>query len=162
MANKTVVPTPTPVPTGRQNRPILVPTGRVDSPSVTSGWWKSTARPMPYLNRPTSSYFQTYTPYVPQVYSNHMQYGGVRWATAIKPSAADMCRIFKYASQDSSRLDVAAKLIFQSSRYVVPTGRVVVPTDRYVVFAGKVIIIVSTGRLSLVPTGRVLSPGRVK
>ncbi|GJW35945.1 hypothetical protein Tco_0058865 [Tanacetum coccineum] len=77
---------PTPVPTGRQNRPIPVPTGRVDSPSVTSGWWKSTARPMPHLNRPTSSYFQTYTPYVPQVYSNHMQYGGVRWATDVKPS----------------------------------------------------------------------------
>ncbi|GJX74841.1 hypothetical protein Tco_0313436 [Tanacetum coccineum] len=71
-------------------------------------------------------------------------------------------RIFKYSSQDSSRLDVAAKFIFQSSRYVVPTGRVVVPTGRYVVPAGKVIIIVSPGRLSLVPTGRVLSPGRVK
>ncbi|GKE13384.1 hypothetical protein Tco_1416935 [Tanacetum coccineum] len=72
-----------------------------------------------------------------------------------------MCRIFKYSSQDSSRLDVAAKFIFQSSRYVVPTGRVVVPAGRYVVPAGKVII-VSPGRLSLVPTGRVLSPGRVK
>ncbi|GJZ56721.1 hypothetical protein Tco_0612215 [Tanacetum coccineum] len=71
-------------------------------------------------------------------------------------------KIFKYSSQDSSRLDVAAKFIFQSSRYVVPTGRVVVPTGRYVVPAGKVIIIVSPGRLSLVPTGRVLSPGRVK
>ncbi|GKB58721.1 hypothetical protein Tco_0914907 [Tanacetum coccineum] len=70
--------------------------------------------------------------------------------------------IFKYSSQDSSRLDVAAQFIFQSSRYVVPTGRVVVPTGRYVVPAGKVIIIVSPGRLSLVPTGRVLSPGRVK
>ncbi|GJV31676.1 hypothetical protein Tco_1392076, partial [Tanacetum coccineum] len=46
--------------------------------------------------------------------------------------------------------------------YVVPTGRVVVPTGRYVVPAGKAIIIVSPGRLSLVPTGRVLSPGRVK
>ncbi|GJZ87128.1 hypothetical protein Tco_0658738 [Tanacetum coccineum] len=69
---------------------------------------------------------------------------------------------FKYSSQDSSKLDVAAKFIFQSSRYVVPTGRVVVPTGRYVVPAGKVIIIVSPGRLSLVPTGRVLSPGRVK
>ncbi|GJZ85156.1 hypothetical protein Tco_0650495 [Tanacetum coccineum] len=34
--------------------------------------------------------------------------------------------------------------------------------QRYVVPAGKVIIIVSTGRLSLVPTGRILSPGRVK
>ncbi|GJW03617.1 hypothetical protein Tco_1562473 [Tanacetum coccineum] len=47
-------------------------------------------------------------------------------------------------------------------RYVVPTGRVVVPTGRYVVPAGNVIIIVSPGRLSLVATGRVLSPGRVK
>ncbi|GJX34051.1 hypothetical protein Tco_0245608 [Tanacetum coccineum] len=63
--------------------------------------------------------------------------------------------------QDSSRLDVAEKFIFQSSRYVVPTGRVVVPTGRYVVPAGKVIIIVSPGRLSLVPTGRILSPGLV-
>ncbi|GKD81713.1 3-beta hydroxysteroid-dehydrogenase/ decarboxylase isoform 2, partial [Tanacetum coccineum] len=43
--------------------------------------------------------------------------------------------------------------------YVVPTGRVVVPTGRYVVPAGKVIIIASLGRLSLVPTGRILSPG---
>ncbi|GJS99026.1 hypothetical protein Tco_0820196 [Tanacetum coccineum] len=49
-----------------------------------------------------------------------------------------------------------------SSTYVVPTGRVVVPTGRYVVPAGKVIIIVSPDRLSLVPTGRILSPGRVK
>ncbi|GJW48241.1 putative ribonuclease H-like domain-containing protein [Tanacetum coccineum] len=63
------------VPTGRQNRPFLVPSGRRYSPSVTSGWWKSTARPMPYLNRPTHSYFQTYTPYVPQMYYNHMKYG---------------------------------------------------------------------------------------
>ncbi|GKC42608.1 hypothetical protein Tco_1060330 [Tanacetum coccineum] len=69
---------------------------------------------------------------------------------------------FMCSSQDSSRLDVAVKFIFQSSRYVVPTSRVVVPTGRYVVPAGKVIIIVSPGRLSLVPTGRVLSPGRVK
>ncbi|GJW72009.1 putative ribonuclease H-like domain-containing protein [Tanacetum coccineum] len=65
---------PTPVPTGRQNMPIPVSTGRVESPSVTSGWWQSTARPMPHLIRPTSFYFQTYTPYVPQMYYNHMQY----------------------------------------------------------------------------------------
>ncbi|GJU08354.1 hypothetical protein Tco_1124784 [Tanacetum coccineum] len=78
---------PEPVPTGRQNRPFPVPSGRRYSPSVTSGWWKSTAKPMSHLNRPTSSYFQTYTPYVPQMYYNHMQYGGVRWATAVKPSA---------------------------------------------------------------------------
>ncbi|GJT27641.1 putative ribonuclease H-like domain-containing protein [Tanacetum coccineum] len=78
---------PAPVPTGRQNRPFPVPTDRGYSPSVTSGWWKSTARPMPHLNRPTSSYFQTYTPYVPLMYYNHMQYGGVRWATVVKLSA---------------------------------------------------------------------------
>ncbi|GJW31333.1 hypothetical protein Tco_0051365, partial [Tanacetum coccineum] len=75
------------VPTGRQNRSFPVRTDRGYSPSVKSGWWKSTARPMPHLNRPTSSYFQTYTPYVPQMYYNHMKYGGVRWATAVKPSA---------------------------------------------------------------------------
>ncbi|GKE89622.1 hypothetical protein Tco_1567097 [Tanacetum coccineum] len=77
---------PIPVPTSRQNRPIPVPTDRGDSPSVTFGWWQSTTRPMPHLNRPTSSYFQTYTPYVPQMYYNHMLYGGVRWATTVKPS----------------------------------------------------------------------------
>nr|GEW71329.1 putative reverse transcriptase domain-containing protein [Tanacetum cinerariifolium] len=41
---------------------------------------------------------------------------------------------------------------------VVPTGRVVVPTGRYVVPAGNVIV-VSTGRISVIPTGRVLNPG---
>nr|GEZ60518.1 ribonuclease H-like domain, reverse transcriptase, RNA-dependent DNA polymerase [Tanacetum cinerariifolium] len=45
-----------------------------------------------------------------------------------------------------------------ATTYVVPTGRVVVPIGRYVVPAGNVII-VSSGRLSLIPTGRVLSPG---
>nr|GEX19688.1 reverse transcriptase domain-containing protein [Tanacetum cinerariifolium] len=43
-------------------------------------------------------------------------------------------------------------------QYVVPTSRVVVPTGKYVVPAGNVII-VSSGRLSLIPTGRVHSPG---
>nr|GEU52395.1 putative ribonuclease H-like domain-containing protein [Tanacetum cinerariifolium] len=76
-----------PVPIGRHNRPFPVPTDRGYSPSVISGGWKSTATPMPYFSRPTSSYFQTYTPYVPPVYYNHMQYGGDRWATAVKPSA---------------------------------------------------------------------------
>ncbi|GJZ88139.1 hypothetical protein Tco_0659921 [Tanacetum coccineum] len=81
---------------------------------------------------------------------------------AASSTIKDMCRSFMCSSQDSSRLDVAVKFIFQSSRYVVPTGGVVVPTGRYKVPVGKVIIIVSTGRLSLVPTGRVLSPGRIK
>nr|GFA23984.1 ribonuclease H-like domain-containing protein [Tanacetum cinerariifolium] len=76
-----------PVPTSRQNRPFPVPTDRGDSPSVISGWWKSTARPMPYFTRPTSSYFQPYTPYVPTMYYNYMKYGGNRWATTVKPLA---------------------------------------------------------------------------
>nr|GEU95236.1 ribonuclease H-like domain-containing protein [Tanacetum cinerariifolium] len=76
-----------PVPTGRQNRPFPVPTDRGYSPSVIFGWWKSTARHMPHFSRPTSSYFQTYTPYVPTMYYNHMKYGGDRWVTAVKPSA---------------------------------------------------------------------------
>nr|GEZ34967.1 ribonuclease H-like domain, Gag-pre-integrase domain protein [Tanacetum cinerariifolium] len=75
------------VPTGRQNRPFLVLTNRGYSPSVISGWWKSTARPKPHFSRPTSFYFQTYTPYVPTMSYNHMKYGGDRWATPVKPSA---------------------------------------------------------------------------
>nr|GEV12812.1 putative ribonuclease H-like domain-containing protein [Tanacetum cinerariifolium] len=49
----------------------------------------------------------------------------------------------------------------QSSRYVVHTGRVVVPSGRYIIPGGNVII-VSSGRLSLIPTGRVFSPGRIQ
>nr|GEY18013.1 ribonuclease H-like domain-containing protein [Tanacetum cinerariifolium] len=75
-----------PIPTGRQNRPFLVPTDRGYSPSVVSGWWKSTARPLPHFSRLTSSYFHTYTPYVPTMYYNHMIYGGDKWATVVKPS----------------------------------------------------------------------------
>ncbi|GJT52268.1 hypothetical protein Tco_0978425 [Tanacetum coccineum] len=87
----------------------------------------------------------------------------------LKKQISDSKRPKDHECQDSSRLDVAVKFIFQSSRYVVPTGRVVVPTGRvvaptgrYVFPAGKVIIIVSPGRLSLVPTGRILSLGKVK
>ncbi|GKB66910.1 putative ribonuclease H-like domain-containing protein, partial [Tanacetum coccineum] len=54
------------------------------------------------------------------------------------------------------------RVVVPTGRYVVPTGRVVVPTGRYVVPTGKVIIIVSLSRLNLVPTSRILSPGRVK
>nr|GEW45639.1 hypothetical protein [Tanacetum cinerariifolium] len=76
-----------PVPTIRQNRPFPVHTDRGYSPSVIFGWWKSTARPMPHFSRPISSYFQTYTPYVPTMYYNHMKYGRDKWTTAVKPSA---------------------------------------------------------------------------
>nr|GEZ21509.1 ribonuclease H-like domain-containing protein [Tanacetum cinerariifolium] len=77
----------TPVLTGRPNRPFSVPTDRGYTPSVMSGWWSHTASPMPHLLNPTSSYFQTYTPYVPTMYYNHMKYGGDKWATTVKPSA---------------------------------------------------------------------------
>nr|GEY67082.1 hypothetical protein [Tanacetum cinerariifolium] len=76
-----------PVPAGRQHKPFLVPTDRGYSSSVSSFWWKSTARPMAYFSRPTSSYFHTYTPYVPTMSYTHMKYGGDRWVTAVKPSA---------------------------------------------------------------------------
>ncbi|GJZ59339.1 hypothetical protein Tco_0615155 [Tanacetum coccineum] len=59
---------PQPVPTGKPKVPTPVPTG-------------STARPMPHLNRPTSFICQTYTPYVPQVYSNHMT---IWWGEMVK------------------------------------------------------------------------------
>ncbi|GJS40126.1 putative ribonuclease H-like domain-containing protein [Tanacetum coccineum] len=78
---------PKPVSTGKQNRPPPVHAGRRNSSSVTSGWWQSTARPMAHLPTPTSSYFQTSTPFGPHVYYNQMHYDGDGWATAIKPSA---------------------------------------------------------------------------
>nr|GEX97069.1 hypothetical protein [Tanacetum cinerariifolium] len=66
------------------------------------------------------------------------------------------------ASPEQTAPDFSSILVkTQSLRYVVLTGRVVVPTGRYVVPAGTVII-VSSGRLSLIPTSRVLSPGRIQ
>nr|GEY97372.1 putative ribonuclease H-like domain-containing protein [Tanacetum cinerariifolium] len=76
------------VPAGRPYRPFPVPTDRGYSPSVMSGWWSHTPSPIHHFTDPTSSYFQTYTPYLPTMYYNNMQYGGDSWATAIKPSAA--------------------------------------------------------------------------
>ncbi|GJR27633.1 putative ribonuclease H-like domain-containing protein [Tanacetum coccineum] len=74
---------PKPVSTGR---PKPVSTGAPVS-NVTSGWWQSTARPMNHLSTPTSSYFQTPTPFRPHVFYNQMQYNGDGWATTVKPSA---------------------------------------------------------------------------
>ncbi|GJS20812.1 hypothetical protein Tco_0449444 [Tanacetum coccineum] len=54
--------------------------------SVTSGWWQSTARPMAHLHTPTSSYFQTSTPFGPHVYYNQMHYERECGATAISLS----------------------------------------------------------------------------
>ncbi|GJT83502.1 putative ribonuclease H-like domain-containing protein [Tanacetum coccineum] len=76
-----------PVSTGKQNRPPPIHDGRRNSSLVTSGWWQSTARPMNHLPTPTSSYFQTSTPFGPHVYYNRMHYDGDGWATAVKPLA---------------------------------------------------------------------------
>nr|GEV92833.1 xylulose kinase-1 [Tanacetum cinerariifolium] len=103
----------TPVPTGRPSRLSPFPTYRGFSPLVISGWWLSNARPMPHSINPTSSYFQTYIPYAPTMYYNHMKYGGDRWATPVKPSAVPTGRV-----------------IVPTGRYVVPTGRVIVATGR--------------------------------
>nr|GEV23989.1 copia protein [Tanacetum cinerariifolium] len=83
----TGMPKVTPVPTGRPNRPFPVPSDRGYSPSVIFGWWSCTASPMPHFSNPTSSSFQTYTPYVPTMYSHHMQNGWDIWATVVKPLA---------------------------------------------------------------------------
>ncbi|GJT81871.1 anticodon-binding aminoacyl-tRNA synthetase, class 1a [Tanacetum coccineum] len=47
-------------------------------------------------------------------------------------------------------------LLFNPLVYVVPTGRVKVPTGRYVVPTGKDNVIVSTGRLKVIPAGRTI------
>nr|GFA48883.1 hypothetical protein [Tanacetum cinerariifolium] len=75
-----------PAPAGRPYRPFPVPTDRGYSPLVMSGWWSHTPSPIYHLLNPTSLYFQTYTPYVPTMYYNNIQYGGDRWVTTVKPS----------------------------------------------------------------------------
>nr|GEW25004.1 ribonuclease H-like domain-containing protein [Tanacetum cinerariifolium] len=94
-----------PVPAGRQNRPFPVPTVQGYSPSVSSGWWKNTDRSMPHFSRPTSSYFQTYTPYVPTMSYNHMKYGGNRWATTVKPLAGCSWKSHRKAAEDEGIFD---------------------------------------------------------
>nr|GFB41216.1 ribonuclease H-like domain-containing protein [Tanacetum cinerariifolium] len=76
-----------PVTTGRPYRPFPVPTDRGYSPSIMSGWWSHTPSPIHHFTDPTNSYFQSYTPYLPTMYYNNMQYGGDSWATVVKPSA---------------------------------------------------------------------------
>ncbi|GJX10134.1 ribonuclease H-like domain-containing protein [Tanacetum coccineum] len=83
-----------------------------------------------------------------------------QYAASIKEDTAYSCMHFtRYHKGIKFNTLYPGDTYTQYSRYVVPTGRVVVPTGRYVVPAGKVIIIVSPSRLSLVPTGRILSPG---
>ncbi|GJX91896.1 hypothetical protein Tco_0345222, partial [Tanacetum coccineum] len=149
---------PAPVPTGRQNRPFLVLTDRGYSPSVTSGWWKSTARPMPHFNRPTSSYFQTYTPYVPQMYYNHMKYGGVRWATAVKPSTGCSWKTHRkglYWENPYSDAKDAEELQKRASAKTAPPCSIPVSTGSIPVPSGNPMV--SPNDVS-VPTGGVPVP----
>nr|GEW46245.1 hypothetical protein [Tanacetum cinerariifolium] len=107
----------TPDPTGRLHRPFPVATNRGCSPSVPSGWWSHTATHLPHLIDPTSLYFQPYTPYVPTMYYNHMQYGGDRWETAVKPSAG--------CSWKAYRKDIEFLVLFKDFQ---------LPNDSMVVF----------------------------
>nr|GEZ57535.1 ribonuclease H-like domain-containing protein [Tanacetum cinerariifolium] len=66
-----------PVPAGRPYGPFPVHTDRGYSPSVMSGWWSHTPSPIHHFTDPTSSYFQPFTPYLPIMYYNNMQYGGI-------------------------------------------------------------------------------------
>ncbi|GKE77152.1 putative ribonuclease H-like domain-containing protein [Tanacetum coccineum] len=99
---------PKPVSTGKQNRPPLVHGGRRNSSSVTSGWWQSTARPMTHLPTPTSSYFQTSTPFGPHAfflgkrdsppvkkfgphaYYNQMHYNGMDGQLLLSPQQVNL------------------------------------------------------------------------
>ncbi|GKE61226.1 hypothetical protein Tco_1511593, partial [Tanacetum coccineum] len=129
---------PSPVPTGRQNKPSPVPTGRGDSPSVTSGWWKSTARPMPHLNRLTSSYFQTYTPYLPQI-----------WATAVKPSAGCSWKTHRKGLYwENSYTDVEDEGIFNSGCARSMTGNMERLDDFQEFQGGKVTFGGGEGRIT--------------
>ncbi|GJZ52129.1 hypothetical protein Tco_0606644 [Tanacetum coccineum] len=97
---------------------------------------------------------------------NKMREGRLRWFGHVRrrSQSAPVRRVEDSRRPEEKGIAWRARIryVVSTSRYVVSTGRVVVPTVRYVVPAGKVIIIVSPGRLSLVPTGRELSPGRVK
>nr|GEY89360.1 ribonuclease H-like domain, reverse transcriptase, RNA-dependent DNA polymerase [Tanacetum cinerariifolium] len=134
---------PQPVPTGKTKVFAPVLTDRGYSPSVSSGWWKSIARPMPHFSSPTRSYFHTYTPYVPTMSYHHMKNGRDIWATTIKPSAG---------TKELACPEQTAPV--PTGRYVVPTGRVIVPTGRYIVPTGRVIV--ATGEY-VVPAGKCYS-----
>nr|GEW54554.1 hypothetical protein [Tanacetum cinerariifolium] len=96
---------PKPVSTGWPNRPFPVPTDTRYSPSVSSDWLKSAAKSMPHFSRPTSSYFQTYTSYVPTMSYTHMKYGRDRWATAVKPLPGCSWKSHRKAAEDEGIFD---------------------------------------------------------
>nr|GEV42708.1 putative ribonuclease H-like domain-containing protein [Tanacetum cinerariifolium] len=80
----TGTPKATPVPTGRP-RGTPVPTGKPKGTPIPTG--KLKVKPVPTGKPKVKKFLLTYTPYVPTLYYNNMQYDGDRWATVIKPSA---------------------------------------------------------------------------
>nr|GEV45209.1 putative ribonuclease H-like domain-containing protein [Tanacetum cinerariifolium] len=146
----TPVPTGTPqvstsVPTGRPYRSFPIATDRGCSPSVPSSWWSHTATPLPYLFNPISSYFQPYTPYVPTMYYNHMQYGGDRWATAVKPSAGCSWEAYR---KGNTFLAVEDEGIFDSGCSRSMTGNKDRLNDFQAIQGGKVTFGGGEGRIT--------------
>ncbi|GKC40044.1 hypothetical protein Tco_1052428, partial [Tanacetum coccineum] len=77
----------------------------------------------------------------------------------------ELARLKGQVKRATSDAKDAEELQKRASTNTVPPGSIPVPTGCIQipsVPAGKVIIIVSPGRINLVPTSRILSPGRVK
>nr|GEX31156.1 hypothetical protein [Tanacetum cinerariifolium] len=139
----------TPVPTGRLHRPFPVATDKGCSPSVPSGWWSHTATPLPYLFNPTSLYFQPYTSYVPTMYYNHMQYGGDRWATAVKPLAGGSWKAYKKGLHWDNTFSAAEdEGIFDSGCSRSMTGNKDRLDDFQAIYGGKVTFGGGEGRIT--------------
>nr|GEU76027.1 hypothetical protein [Tanacetum cinerariifolium] len=139
----------TPVPTGRPNRPFPVATDRGYSPSVPPGWWSHTTSPLPHLINPTSLYFQTYTPYAPTMYYNHMQYGGDRWATAVKPSTGCSWKEYRKGFHlETPFLATEDEGIFNSGCSRSMTGKKERLDDFYAFHGGKVTFRGGEGRIT--------------
>nr|GEX66301.1 hypothetical protein [Tanacetum cinerariifolium] len=116
---------------------VTIPPARPQPvPTVSSGWWKSTARPMPYFSRLASSYFHTYTPYVPTMSYTHMKYGGDRWATTVSPQ------------QENPFLDAEVEGIFDSGCSRSMTGNKERLDDFQVIQGEKVTFGGSEGRIT--------------
>nr|GEW35100.1 zinc finger, CCHC-type [Tanacetum cinerariifolium] len=62
---------------------------------------------------------------------------------------------YKQVYESDKYIIPTGRVVVATGRYIVPTGRVVVPTGRYVVPTGRVVV--ATGRY-IVPTGRVVVP----
>nr|GEV18385.1 hypothetical protein [Tanacetum cinerariifolium] len=146
---------------------VLLRTGKVNIPParpqpVSTGKPKVFAPvPASRQNRPFSvptdrGYSpSTYTPYVPTMSYNHMKYGGDRWATPVKPSAVQGEDLSLWVF-NSLMLHLLRIEMVINSPWIMPifgTQELASPEQTAPV---------NIGRLSLIPTGRVLSLGRIQ